>query len=402
MPGTGASGAQALKDALAAVTAVTTDPAAVASDCAGEIAAAGDLLWPVPGGKPSPAARVTSAVATGLSLLAACPGGVSFAGQHWCTAPHPRCPGPGRHDGSADAGKAAGAVHTPLWLASAVTAPALDALVYRPGPLSARPREAWRSVPSNRILGLRVADIACGSGAFLLPAWAYLTAALITAWRDEGDPRASDPCAAGRAVAARCLYGADISPAPVALSRLSLQLAAYQPAVPVPEAGKFATGDSLLGDGITAAFPEVVAAGGFDAVIGNPPFLGGRKITGQLGPAYRERLVAEIARGRRGSADLSAYFLLRAWDLTAPHGAVAVLATSTLAEGATREVGLDQVCAEGGEIMWAVKREPWPDGRAAVQYCAAVIAKGPVEPGAPRHLARAAAGPATAARHSAG
>jgi hypothetical protein len=396
MPGSPAGdGAQALKDALAAVTAMTSDPAAVASECAGEIASAGDLLWPGPAGTPGGAAgaRVTSAVATGLSLLAACPGGVSFAGQHWCTAPHPHCPGPGVHDGSADAAKGTGAVHTPLWLAAAVTAPALDALVYRPGPLSARPREAWRTIPSGRLLGLRVADISCGSGAFLLAAWAYLTAALTTAWREEGDPRASDPYAAGQAVAARCLYGADISPASVALARLSLQLAAYRPAAPAPSAGRFTTGDSLLGDGIPAAFPEVAAAGGFDAVIGNPPFLGGHKITGQLGAAYRERLVAEVARRRKGAADLSAYFLLRAWDLTGPHGMIAVLATSTLAEGATREVGLEQVCAEGGKITWAVKSEPWPDSRAAVSYCAAVIAKAPVDDAAPRYLARARPAP---------
>lgn len=31
------------------------------------------------------------------------------------------------------------------------------------------------------------------------------------------------------------------------------------------------------------AFPEVFEKGGFDAVIGNPPFLGGKKITGATG-----------------------------------------------------------------------------------------------------------------------
>ncbi|GEL26121.1 hypothetical protein PSU4_50750 [Pseudonocardia sulfidoxydans NBRC 16205] len=37
--------------------------------------------------------------------------------------------------------------------------------------------------------------------------------------------------------------------------------------------------------------------GGFDAVIGNPPFLGGKKITGALGVAFREYLVESIGRG---------------------------------------------------------------------------------------------------------
>jgi len=53
-------------------------------------------------------------------------------------------------------------------------------------------------------------------------------------------------------------------------------------------------------------FPEVFEKGGFDAIIGNPPFLGGQKLTGSLGTAYREYLVSAIARAARGSADLTA------------------------------------------------------------------------------------------------
>ena len=47
-------------------------------------------------------------------------------------------------------------------------------------------------------------------------------------------------------------------------------------------------------------FPEVFEQGGFDAVIGNPPFLGGKKISGALGSAYREYLVEVIGRGGQG------------------------------------------------------------------------------------------------------
>jgi hypothetical protein len=383
-----------LKDALTAVTGMTASRAAMASGFAGSIASRGDLLWPDP--RPRRAAdteahEVAAAVSAGLFLLADCPGGVSFSGQHWCTAPHPGCPGPGEHDGCADAAKGTGAVHTPLWLAAEVTAPALDALAYRPGPLDACKPDEWKLIPAARIADLKVADISCGSGSFLLAAWGYLTGALMTAWRAEGDPRGTDPAEAGRIIAARCLYGADLSRASVALCRLALQLAAYQPGLPVAGAGRFVVGDSLLGTDFAAEWPEVFAErGGFDAVIGNPPFLGGHKITGQLGTAYRDKLVAEIARGRKGSADLSAYFLLRAWDLVNPCGQVAILATNTLVQGATLRVGLDQVGDEGGEVRWAIKSEPWPDKRASLQYCAGVISKAPVADGAPRRLKEAA------------
>ena len=52
-------------------------------------------------------------------------------------------------------------------------------------------------------------------------------------------------------------------------------------------------------------FPEVFSAsgtGGFDAVISNPPFVGGKKITGHFGTDYREHLVLYLADDRRGNA----------------------------------------------------------------------------------------------------
>src|SRR5262249_50696242 len=122
-------------------------------------------------------------------------------------------------------------------------------------------------------------------------------------------------------------------------------------------------------------FPEVFEQSGFDAVIGNPPFLGGQKLTGTLGTAYREYLVACIGRGARGSADLVAYFALRANDLLNDRGQAGLIATNTLAQGDTREVGLDQVVASGATIRRSVKSEPWPSRSAALEYCAAWTSK---------------------------
>jgi hypothetical protein len=117
-------------------------------------------------------------------------------------------------------------------------------------------------------------------------------------------------------------------------------------------------------------FPEVFERAGFDAVIGNPPFLGGQKLTGALGPAYREYLVELIGRGARGSADLVAYFALRAHQLLSAVGQTGLIATNTLAQGDTREVGLDQLVAGGVTIRRAIKSEPWPSKSAALEYCA--------------------------------
>ncbi|MEC3994883.1 DNA methyltransferase [Actinacidiphila sp. DG2A-62] len=119
-------------------------------------------------------------------------------------------------------------------------------------------------------------------------------------------------------------------------------------------------------------FPEVFEPeqGGFDAIIGNPPFLGGQKLTGTLGQAYREYLVLGLGRGQRGSADLVAYFELRAHQLLSERGQTGLIATNTLAQGDTREVGLDQLLDDGIEVRRAVKSARWPSKSAALEYCA--------------------------------
>jgi hypothetical protein len=112
-------------------------------------------------------------------------------------------------------------------------------------------------------------------------------------------------------------------------------------------------------------FPEVMRHGGFDAIIGNPPFMGGQRLTGAHGPDLREWLVKRIADGKRGSADLCAYFYLRELEL-APSGWIGMIATNTISQGDTREVGLAQARDRGWTICRAVKSLQWP-GAASVE-----------------------------------
>ena len=105
---------------------------------------------------------------------------------------------------------------------------------------------------------------------------------------------------------------------------------------------------------------------GFSAIVGNPPFQGGQRITGALGTAYRDYLVETLADGRRGSADLCAYFFLRIGASLQPSGMAGLLATNTIAQGDTREVGLDHLAHQGFTIPRAVPSRPWP-GTAGVE-----------------------------------
>lgn len=323
--------------------------------------------------------RVGGAIATALSLLSHRPGGVDFLGWHHCAAPHPNCPGVGEGVTNFAEHLGTGSVYTPSWLADLIVKETLDPLVYAPGPRETADVSAWRLRPGSEILRLRVADISAGSGAFLIAAAKYLALRLAEAWEASG--LAADHALARKMVATHCLYGVDINPVVLELAQLALAVFGHEDereSKPVRE--HFAVGEALLGVDYPARFPNVFTRqqSGFDAVIGNPPWLGGHKITGEFGTEYRNRLVKDIARGKTGSADLCAYFLLRSWDLLNPAGQLGLVCTNTIAQGATRRVGLEQVVGEGGAITYGIKSEQWPDGRASVHYSAVCISKGTV------------------------
>jgi hypothetical protein len=107
-------------------------------------------------------------------------------------------------------------------------------------------------------------------------------------------------------------------------------------------------------------FPEVFTRGGFDAFVGNPPFVGGKKITGIVGEDYRNWIVRNLASGEKGAADLSAYFLLRAHALTNRAGYHGLIATNAIADGDTERVGLRQIVNSSGQICRAYTAIQWP------------------------------------------
>ncbi|SYZ72208.1 conserved hypothetical protein [Candidatus Zixiibacteriota bacterium] len=122
-------------------------------------------------------------------------------------------------------------------------------------------------------------------------------------------------------------------------------------------------------------FPEVFERGGFDAFIGNPPFMGGQRITGNLGTYYREYIVIELAGGKRGTADLCVFFFIRGYQLIKHRGILGMLATNTISQGDSREVGLEQICNTNGAILRAIPTQKWP-GQINLQVSVVWIGKG--------------------------
>jgi hypothetical protein len=110
-------------------------------------------------------------------------------------------------------------------------------------------------------------------------------------------------------------------------------------------------------------FPEIFLdrdRPGFDAVVGNPPFQGGTKISGGLGASYYAYLGLTLAARKTGRADLVTFFFLRGGELVRKGGNIALLATNTIAQGDTREIGLDRMGEQGWSIPRAVKSRVWP------------------------------------------
>lgn len=117
---------------------------------------------------------------------------------------------------------------------------------------------------------------------------------------------------------------------------------------------------------------ESSARGGFDCMMGNPPFLGGQKLSGTYGNNFLEFL--KYTYQPIGAVDLVTYFFRRIFDIVKPGGFQSLISTNTIAQGRAREDGLDVICSSGGAINHAVKSMKWP-GIAAVEVALVTITK---------------------------
>ena len=260
--------------------------------------------------------------------------------------------------------RASGTHYTPRSLTEPVVRHALEPLVYD-GPAEGKPKDEWRLKPARELLALKVCDIATGSGAFLIEACRYLAERLVEAWGQEevicegkGEDRLAS---ARRMVAEKCLYGVDRNPLAVEITRLSFWLLTHargQPFTFLDHAIR--CGDSLVGVHDAEQlrkfpddpnrppfhwpleFPEVFAdRGGFDAVIGNPPW--GQKA---IDDAPLRDYVRRHYPSAKGIFDLFRPFVERAVQLVRPGGALGLVLPDILLlknYPATRKHLLDRV-----------------------------------------------------------
>jgi hypothetical protein len=203
---------------------------------------------------------------------------------------------------------------------------------------------------SVALLELKVCDPAMGAAAFLCEACRQLAAHLAAI---EGNPRAEgDGRQLRRSVAQRCLYGVDAQPAAVHLARLCLWLTVADPSCPLDAFdAHLVLGDSLRGlpgvatggrGGSSAldwprAFPEVFESpaetlGGFDAFVGNPPWVSyagraAQPLDAQTRGYYRVQYEAFA-----GYRNLQGLFIERCARLLRPGGRLGLVVPSSMSE----------------------------------------------------------------------
>jgi hypothetical protein len=120
-------------------------------------------------------------------------------------------------------------------------------------------------------------------------------------------------------------------------------------------------------------FPEVFNRGGFDCVLGNPPFLGGSKISTHYSLSFYEFLGFNF-KPAKGRCDLVGYFFNRIYGLLSKDGFSSLIATNTISQGDTREGSLVMILESKGSINHAIKSINWP-GQAAVKISLVTFTK---------------------------
>ena len=115
-------------------------------------------------------------------------------------------------------------------------------------------------------------------------------------------------------------------------------------------------------------------SGGFDCVLGNPPFLGGLKISGTLGDKYRH-LLTIFYEPFANRADLCTAFLRRYFNLIKLGGMLGLVTTNTIGQGDTREVGLAVIIRQHGVITTAYRFIKW-SGDANIEVNLITVCKG--------------------------
>ena len=236
-----------------------------------------------------------------------------------------------------------------------------------------RSEEEWRGF-LERLRAVRVLDPACGSGNFL-----YVTLRLLKDLEfDAIQWGAQQLGVTGEfpRVGPENVLGIEVNPYAKELAGVSIWIGQFQWMIEhgygFPENPVLAALDSIdlrdailardaAGAPVPASWPEA------EFVVGNPPFVGTKRLRASLGDEYVDQLYAAWDGRVPREADLVTYWHEKAREMIAQRRAkrAGLLATNSIRGGANRQV-LDQV-KQTGDIFTAWSDEPWIVEGAAVR-----------------------------------
>lgn len=206
----------------------------------------------------------------------------------------------------------------------------------------------------------RVLDPACGSGNFLYIAYQELKQ-IEQKLLDKIAERRKSPREQLQMgfVTPLQFYGIDNNPFAVELARVTLMIARkvaidrlglqdYEPALPLDTLDK----NIVCEDALFTEWPKA------DAIIGNPPFLGGSRIRLELGDNYASRVFERFS-GIRAQVDFASYWFRLAHDHIDSMGRAGLVATNSISQGKSRSVSLDYIAQNNGFIHEAISTQPW-------------------------------------------
>jgi hypothetical protein len=122
------------------------------------------------------------------------------------------------------------------------------------------------------------------------------------------------------------------------------------------------------------AFPEIIEHGGFHAFVGNPPYLGGKRISFRLGEQLFGFLKQSVGHAI-GTTDLCVFFLLRGVTLLREMGCLGFIVSDIVRQGDSRVTGLEHLPSNGCCVFRAYSSTNWP-GAAGVKISHLHIMKG--------------------------
>ncbi|MFM6219158.1 MAG: class I SAM-dependent DNA methyltransferase, partial [Dolichospermum sp.] len=204
----------------------------------------------------------------------------------------------------------------------------------------------------------RVLDPACGSGNFLYIAYQQLKRVerMLLEKIQSLNGSKNKQMQMGLVTPLQ-FYGMDTNPFAVELARVTLMIARKiaidnlqltEPALPLDTLDN----NILCQDALFSEWPQA------NAIIGNPPFLGGYRIRQELGDDYAEKVFNKFS-DIKAQIDFSCYWFRLAHENIINDGRVGLVATNSISQGKNRTVSLDYITQNGGYINEAISTQIW-------------------------------------------